>query len=272
MNTLYDIRSGTLVKSTLYTNGLRLKDSIAYNPLSLFKDGKQGVIYDPSDKSTLFQDVAGTVPVTKDGDPVALMRDKSGNGNHATMGVSTARPIYRTDGILHRLTFDGVDDYLMFNKNTFASHISQLQSLAYKLNADGIYPTLISGGDSDAGIELQHLSDVRIPRIVFMGSTGAVGVAGTIATTLGSNLVRTIEWNKGAGILKDFSNRILNSNTSVPVSAEVPQPPIHHRIGSIGTTFAAFDMYGYIGISDDLSPTAIADVEQYLASKSGVTL
>lgn len=37
-----------------------------------------------SDKSTLFQDVAGTVPVTKDGDPVGLIRDKSGNGNHAT--------------------------------------------------------------------------------------------------------------------------------------------------------------------------------------------
>lgn len=44
---------------------------------ALFSDGKQGVWYDPSDKSTLFQDVAGTVPVTKDGDPVGLILDKS---------------------------------------------------------------------------------------------------------------------------------------------------------------------------------------------------
>ena len=46
-------------------------------PKSLFTEGNQGVWYDPSDKSTLFQDAAGTVPVTKDGDPVGLILDKS---------------------------------------------------------------------------------------------------------------------------------------------------------------------------------------------------
>lgn len=81
----------------------------------LFLNGKQGVWYDPSDKSTLFQDVAGTVPVTKDGDPVGLIKDKSGNGNHATQSVSAARPIYRTDGLLHWLEFDGIEDYIVFN-------------------------------------------------------------------------------------------------------------------------------------------------------------
>ena len=81
------------------------------SPKSIFAGGKQGVWYDPSDKSTLFQDVSGTVPVTKDGDPVALMRDKSGNGNHAVQSVSTSRPVYKTDGILHWLEFDGVDDH-----------------------------------------------------------------------------------------------------------------------------------------------------------------
>lgn len=51
--------------------------SSEFSPLDLFAGGKQGVWYDPSDKSTLFQDVARTVPVTKDGDPVGLMLDKS---------------------------------------------------------------------------------------------------------------------------------------------------------------------------------------------------
>lgn len=86
--------------------------SSEFSPLDLFAGGKQGVWYDPSDKSSLFQDVVGIVPVTKDGDPVALMRDKSGNSNHAVIGVSTARPVYKTDGILHRLSFDGVDDVM----------------------------------------------------------------------------------------------------------------------------------------------------------------
>lgn len=78
--------------------------------LSLFTGGKQGVWYDPSDITTLYQDAAGTVPVTKDGDPVALMRDKSGNNNHATQSVSTSRPVYKADGVLHWLETDGVDD------------------------------------------------------------------------------------------------------------------------------------------------------------------
>ena len=86
-----------------------------FSPLELFSGSKQGVWYDPSDKSTLFQDVAGTVPVTKDGDPVALMKDKSGNGNHATQTVSSKRAIYKTDGILHWLRPDGVDDEFEFN-------------------------------------------------------------------------------------------------------------------------------------------------------------
>jgi hypothetical protein len=37
---------------------------------------------DASDVTTLFQDEAGTIPVEKDGDPVRLILDKSGNGNH----------------------------------------------------------------------------------------------------------------------------------------------------------------------------------------------
>lgn len=45
--------------------------------LAIFADGEQGVWYDPSDRSTLFQDASGIVPVTKIGDPVALMLDKS---------------------------------------------------------------------------------------------------------------------------------------------------------------------------------------------------
>ena len=77
MSFLYDVRSGKVVKSKLYSNNLHIKDVLNFNPLSLFAGGKQGVWYDPSDKSTLFQDVAGTVPVTKDGDPVGLMLDKS---------------------------------------------------------------------------------------------------------------------------------------------------------------------------------------------------
>jgi len=48
-----------------------------FDPRSLFTAGDQGVWYDPFDLSTLFQDSAGTTPVTAVEQPVGLMLDKS---------------------------------------------------------------------------------------------------------------------------------------------------------------------------------------------------
>jgi len=45
-------------------------------PRSLFASGEQGIWLDPSDFSTLFQDAAGTTPVTALGQPVGLALDK----------------------------------------------------------------------------------------------------------------------------------------------------------------------------------------------------
>ena len=63
------------------------------NPLTLFLNGEQGVWYDPSDFSTMFQDSAGTTPVTAVGQPIGKILDKSGRGNHATQATSTKRPV-----------------------------------------------------------------------------------------------------------------------------------------------------------------------------------
>ena len=83
---------------------------------SLFSAGEQGAIYIPkpvvNGVQSLFQDSAGTVPVTADGDPVGRMLDQSGNGNHATQSVSGSRPVYRTDGTLHWLQGNGSNQYL----------------------------------------------------------------------------------------------------------------------------------------------------------------
>ena len=63
-----------------------------FSPADLFSAGEQGAWYDPSDYSTLFQDSAGTTPVTAVEQFVGLMLDKSGRGNHATQTTSAKRP------------------------------------------------------------------------------------------------------------------------------------------------------------------------------------
>ena len=44
---------------------------------SLFRAGEQGFAYDFNDLTTLYQDAAGTTPVTGAGQPVGLVLDKS---------------------------------------------------------------------------------------------------------------------------------------------------------------------------------------------------
>jgi hypothetical protein len=65
----------------------------AFSPLNLFSAGEQGVWYDPSDFSTMFQDSAGTTPVTAVEQPVGRILDKSGRGNHASQATSASRPV-----------------------------------------------------------------------------------------------------------------------------------------------------------------------------------
>ena len=61
-------------------------------PQRIFEDGTQGVLYDPTDFTTLFQDSAGTTPVTALEQPVGLMLDKSGRSNHAYAVLPANRP------------------------------------------------------------------------------------------------------------------------------------------------------------------------------------
>lgn len=79
-----------------------------FSPASLFAAGEQGGWYDPSDFSSMYQDSAGTTPVTAVGQPVGRMNDKSGRGNHATQTTAGNRPVLRQDSNgCYYLEFDG---------------------------------------------------------------------------------------------------------------------------------------------------------------------
>jgi len=84
--------------------------AVPFSIADLFASSEQGAWYGPSDLSTLFQDSAGTTPVTTAGQPVGLMLDKSGRANHATQATAAARPTYQTGPA--RATIDKVDDRL----------------------------------------------------------------------------------------------------------------------------------------------------------------
>ena len=55
-----------------------------------------GLWLDAADMSTLYQDSAGTTPVTTNGQPIGLWRDKSGTGHDFTQATSVNRVTYDT--------------------------------------------------------------------------------------------------------------------------------------------------------------------------------
>lgn len=71
----------TVIGGAFWTPGATILGSPSKNLTqlikSIFATGKQGFFYDPNDLSTMYQNAAGTIPVTTAGQPVGLMLDKS---------------------------------------------------------------------------------------------------------------------------------------------------------------------------------------------------
>ena len=69
--------AGLSLSLGLGLGSMRRTASAAFSPATLFAASEPGAWYDPSDLSTMFQDSAGTTPVTATGQTVGLVLDKS---------------------------------------------------------------------------------------------------------------------------------------------------------------------------------------------------
>lgn len=109
--------------------------SSSFDPLDLFAGGKQGIWLDPSDLSTMFQNVGGaSLPVTKDGDPVGLILDKSQGLEDAVTNV--AKP-FKADSSNEYLdvtnTSDGTKLVIKQLSNQSTFHVFEVDK-TYKLS------------------------------------------------------------------------------------------------------------------------------------------
>jgi hypothetical protein len=158
--------AGQAFNSPLYTT-----------PEDIFTGAVDGLWYDPSNLSSLFQDAAGTIPVTADGDPVGLMRDLSGNGFHATQTSAGNRPIYKTDGQLHWIECASASSHFMTHNANAPGTGEFLVVYALDSASTGITPFLAFG----SGISTTY-TGISFRR----GSGNAIQINGADATGAGA--------------------------------------------------------------------------------------
>ena len=104
-----------LINGELVFDGNKLVSGFSAVISSLYNKNEQGFAYDFNDLSSMFQDTAGTIPVTTVGQSVAKVLDKSGRGNHLIQSTLASRPILRQNSTTNAyyLEFDGVNDFLV---------------------------------------------------------------------------------------------------------------------------------------------------------------
>lgn len=236
-----------------------------FDPVSLFAGGKQGVLYDPSKLASLWQNAERTIPVTANGDPVGCVDDLSGNGNHAKQAVSAARPVYKTDGILHWLEFDGVDDDLLTNYNKLSTETTKASvylvidllmgsNEGYILNSDGS-----NGNTSTHGFSVLRKSASEV-RFSIGGNPNSINPDN-------SKHIYSAVFDKtnNTGFI-----RIQDTETSIVVGDYSSQQNL--LIGSrVGGANGKFNLYSLV-VLDRLYDDRNGDLRKYIAKKTGVVL
>ena len=250
-----------------------------FAPSDLFANGEQGVWYDPSDKSTLFQDVNGTIPVTKDGDPVAMIMDKSGNGYHAIQTRAASRPIYKTDGILHWLKPDGVDDFFLLPLTIgpilyLGNKQSLVVSTAFSKAISSEVTAILANSDGHAGLDRGFYIDSYLSalRIYIMGSAFP-----SITQANRPTSVLTCQTTKDGLTTVNLNGNNVGSKL-IPKEVYTERPTtLLARASSLGNSanYSGYydnNFYGLLIVKDPTDAQAVQKIDYYLATKSGVTL
>lgn len=228
-----------------------------FSPLDLFKNGELGGFYDFSDRSSLFQDSAGTIPVTADSQPVGMIKDKSGRGNHLLQATAASRPLYKTDGTYSWLEGDGVDDWLqgLFTIAQPYDRLCALRQISWTLNE-----RIIAGGVSPLGILYQ--TSPASSMAIYNG--GSIDLPSFLP--IGTDGVITESYN-------GTSSRIaLNNNAygTYDAGPGVPGGLTLFADGDHASLYGNARIYNIIIRQGTMTDKQITDTRNWLAAKAGI--
>ena len=245
----------------------------------LFANNEQGFAFDFNDLSTMYQDSAGTIPVTGVGQPVGKVLDKSGRGNHATQSTSAKRPILQKNATTgaYYLAFDGVDDFLVTGNINFnaTNKISIFNGITKKSDAtNGVlleFSTNSYSIQSSFGLLAPFNSSLK--NYAFRSYGSLLSEASTNSYAAPHIAVITAR----ASISDDLNELRINGIKTATSSQDqgtgnYGNYPLY--IGMRAGASLAFngDIYSVIGIARLATSTEIANTENAIAKTIGVTL
>ena len=258
----------------LGVNKLGVINSYGFNPASLFADGSEGAWYDPSDLSTLFQEDGTTAAGV--GDPVGKILDKSGNGNHLVQTTESKCPVLRQDGSLYYLDFDGSDDGLKTSSSIDFTGTDAMSVFAGArktvTGANQNVVELSASVGSNTGAFRLFCTTGELWRSIMKGTT-----ANTISTTAVSNPNKSI-----FSVTADISDpshsyrrngSSVSSNTNSLGTGNFGNHDLNMGARNNGASSVLDgDVYGLIVLGRKATDDEIANVETYMADKSGVSI
>lgn len=241
---------------------------------SLFAAGEKGAWYDPSDLSSMYQDSAGTTPAVVN-QPVGYIADKSGNGNHAKQATTASKPILRQSGGLYYLQFDGVDDSLSTGSIDFTSTDKMTVVAGARLlsnAAAGVFAELSVSVSANNGsfVLLVPLSASSRYGFYSRGTATSQPFTGNDYTApVSSVLTGTSEISADACALRVNGTVVATPSTDQGTGNYGNYPLyIGRRAGSTNP----FNGYLYSLIVRGAATADVTGAEQYVATKTGVTL
>ncbi|WP_374527746.1 hypothetical protein [Acinetobacter sp.] len=248
----------------------------------MFANGEQGFAYDPNDLSTMFQDAAGTVPVTGTGQPVGLVKDKSGRNNHAFQTNAASRPLLQRNATTgaYYLAFDGSDDFLVTNSIDFtATDKISLFAGVRKLSDAGTGLVFELSANSETtrysfALFAPSAAGANSYNFRSFGSSGnAAGTPITTAYPAPHSAVLTASAKISTSLCR------LSINRASPLLIAQSQGTGNYGnyplyIGRRGGTTLPFNghIYSIIGIGRLTTNSEAAAIEKELAKRTGVTL
>lgn len=228
--------------------------------------GQDGAHYLPSEEGTLWQDTAGTVPATADGDPIARVDDISGNNNHALQSSASLRPTLRVSGDEKWIEFGGTQ-WLICPAGALGGNVVSL-TMAGALSGTqiGQFPRPIAFGSTDQGTAAGSARETfGFAQDGSLRFDGAFAAGATLPTT------RHVRRGRRDGTRVYQSVNGVQTTNSTTAGADDAIDEFVLGGGTAGTLFIG-NIHEAIFLNTYIDDTAAAAWDAQLAARHGVTL